>query len=236
MWESDARLPIMSSGRSSVVIRPYGDGDRDAVVALAPRLTEGVAAWRDADAVAVAVRGWVTGSLDQGDGDSHGVLVAVCSGRVAGFVTMTTRRHFTGQIDAYIGELVVAAEAERMGVGRALVEAAESWACDRGLRHITLETGGANVRARSFYRTLGYAEEGVRLTKPVSAGDQATSAVPDLGRPSTAGNAANSSSTSRPGGTVEQNKPATHSGEDQVEQTTGLHSRSWTQVMRHRSE
>ncbi|MEU8251412.1 GNAT family N-acetyltransferase [Nonomuraea sp. NPDC048916] len=161
----------MSSGQSTVVIRPYRDEDRDALVALAPRLTEGVATWRDADAVAMAVRGWVTFSLDQGDGDNHGVLVGVRGGRVAGFVTVTTRRHFTGQTDAYIGELVVAAEAERMGVGRALVGAAESWARDRGLRHITLETGAANVRARSFYRALGYAEEEVRLSKPVSAGD-----------------------------------------------------------------
>ncbi|GAA3160265.1 hypothetical protein [Nonomuraea roseoviolacea] len=61
---------------SGVVIRPYRDEDRDAIVALAPRLTEGVAAWRDADAVAAAVRDWVTGSLDRHGSDGHGALVA----------------------------------------------------------------------------------------------------------------------------------------------------------------
>ncbi|GIH94899.1 GNAT family N-acetyltransferase [Planobispora siamensis] len=165
----------MSAEQSSVTIRPYRDEDRDAVLALAPRLTEGVATWRDAAAVAEAVRGWVAGSLEQGDDDGNGVLVAVRDGRVAGFVTMAARRHFTGQMDAYIGELVVSAGAERTGVGRALVEAAESWARDRGLRRITLETGAANARARSFYRALGYAEEEVRLSKPVPAGDDAAS-------------------------------------------------------------
>ncbi|MEV8637251.1 GNAT family N-acetyltransferase [Streptosporangium sp. NPDC051023] len=113
------------------------------------------------------MRGWVTDSLDQGD-DGHAVFVAVRDGRVTGFVTVTTRRHFTGHVDACIGELVVSAEVERMGVGRALVDAAESWARDCGLRRITLETGAANARARSFYQALGYVEEEVRLSKPVS--------------------------------------------------------------------
>src|SRR5688500_8578557 len=98
-----ARLSIMSGEQASVVIRPSRDEDRDAVVALAPRLTEGVAAWRDADAVAVAVHGWVTGSLGRDGSDGHGVLVAVRDGCVAGFVTLATQRHFTGQVDAYIG-------------------------------------------------------------------------------------------------------------------------------------
>lgn len=163
----------MSSRQNSVVIRPYRSEDRDAVVALAPRLVEGVATWRDAEAVAEAVHGWVTGSLDRCDDDGYGVLVAARYGQIAGFVTMTTRRHFTGQVDAYIGELVVSPEAERTGVGRALVEAAESWARARGLHRITLETGAANARARRFYKALGYAEEEVRLSKRVSADGQA---------------------------------------------------------------
>lgn len=169
----------MSGEQAFIVIRPYRDEDRGAIVTLAPRLREGVAAWRDADAVAVAVRGWVAGSLEQGNDDDHGVFVAVRDGEVAGFVTVTTRRHFTGQVDAYIGELVVSAESARLGIGRALVGAAEAWARERDLCRITLETGAANARARSFYQALGYAEEEVRLSKPVSASDQAASTVSD---------------------------------------------------------
>jgi ribosomal protein S18 acetylase RimI-like enzyme len=159
----------MSDGRASVTIRPYRDADHDAVVALAPRLTEGVAPWRDASAVADAVRSWVTGSLERGNGPGHGVIVATSGDDVVGFITVSTRRHFTGQTDAYIGELVVSAEAEGAGVGRALVAAAETWARGHGLHRITLETGAANARARGFYRALGYEEEEVRLSKPISA-------------------------------------------------------------------
>ncbi|MFF4992034.1 GNAT family N-acetyltransferase [Streptosporangium saharense] len=155
---------------SGLIIRPYLPEDRDAVLALAHRLTEGVAPWRDPDAVAAAVLGWVTTSLERTSlehADDHGTFVAVRDDRVAGFVTVTTRTHFTGQRDAYVGELVVAPDAERTGVGGALVGMAESWARARGLHHMTLETGAANLRARAFYRALGFIEEDVRLSKPM---------------------------------------------------------------------
>jgi GNAT superfamily N-acetyltransferase len=45
--------------------------------------------------------------------------------------------------------------------------AAEAWGAERGLSFITLETGAANHTARAFYAALGYAEEDVRLSKPI---------------------------------------------------------------------
>jgi GNAT superfamily N-acetyltransferase len=43
--------------------------------------------------------------------------------------------------------------------------AAEEWARRQGLACVTLHTGAANARARTFYAALGYEEEDVRLTK-----------------------------------------------------------------------
>jgi ribosomal protein S18 acetylase RimI-like enzyme len=146
-----------------LVVRPYQAADADAVLALAPRLTEGVAPWRDPAAVERAVRGWVADAID----GTEPVWVAVLDGRVVGFVHAGERRHFTGERDGYVGELVVAADAARSGVGRALMDAAHRWAARRGLRRLTLETGAANTTARAFYRALGYAEEDVRLTRPL---------------------------------------------------------------------
>jgi ribosomal protein S18 acetylase RimI-like enzyme len=148
-------------------VRRYTGSDRPAVVALAPRLTEGVAGWRDRAAVRESVLGWVTSSLDTVDGDSHAVFVADDDGVVLGFVTCGERAHFTGQVDGYVGELVVAGGCVRRGVGSALMRAAEQWAADRGLSHLTLETGAANTSARGFYGALGYRDEDVRLTKRV---------------------------------------------------------------------
>ncbi|MDP9847027.1 GNAT family N-acetyltransferase [Streptosporangium lutulentum] len=146
-------------------IRRYEKTDHDAVMALAPRLAEGGAAWRDSVAVADAACGWVRDSVRRAEGDKAAVFVAEDADGVVGFVGVTERAHFTGETDGYIGELVVARDKERLGVGRALIEAAESWVKDRGHARSTLETGAANTNARDFYAALGYSEEEVRLSR-----------------------------------------------------------------------
>jgi GNAT superfamily N-acetyltransferase len=148
-----------------VQVREYTEADKQDVLALAPRLQEGVAPWRDPDAVVRAVTGWVSGSLDAFAAEDRAVFVAEVENGLAGFVTVGTQVHFAGDIDAYVGELVVHPNALRTGVGGALMVAAEDWARARGLERLSLETGAANVTARLFYASLGYADEEVRLSK-----------------------------------------------------------------------
>src|SRR5262245_50230942 len=129
-------------------IRPARPDDRLVLLDLSARLTSGVAPWRDPAKVAAAARGWVTGSLESAGREGRAMLVAVLGGQVAGLVSLAEREHLTGEIDAYIGELAVAAALEGRGAGQALLAAAERWAAGRGLTHITLETGARNHRAR----------------------------------------------------------------------------------------
>lgn len=145
-------------------IRPIEAADRTGVLALVHRLSTGVAPWRDPEAVARAVHGWVVGSLDAADPLNAPVWVAVAGEDVVGFVTGGTREHWSGESDAYVGELVVAQEWSGQGVGRALMQAAEDWARAAGHDRVTLETGAANPGARAFYAALGYVEEEVVLT------------------------------------------------------------------------
>jgi ribosomal protein S18 acetylase RimI-like enzyme len=152
-----------------VRVRRYRPSDRAAVMALAPRLMIGVAAWRDRAAVHRAVTGWVRDSVDAHDADGRAVFVAEHDSDVVGVVTVASRRHFAGEVDAYVGELVVSEGAQRRGVGTQLMREAESWAGARGFRHLTLETGAANEAARSFYQSRGYREEDIRLTKSLTA-------------------------------------------------------------------
>ncbi len=155
--------------QASISIRPYRPEDRGQVMALAPRLTERAPAWRDPDALLAAARGWVSGSLDAISKPYHAAYVAADGDSVVGVITVGERTHFTGQVDAYVGELVVKAGMERRGIATELMAAAESWAAGRGLAFITLETAAANQPARLFYATVGYQEEEVRLTKAVPA-------------------------------------------------------------------
>jgi GNAT superfamily N-acetyltransferase len=152
---------------AAVIVRLYERSDRAGVLALVERLREGVAPWRDAAAVQAAMDGWVREAVDskgQGSGP-RAVFVAEEDGEIVGFATTATRRHFAGDIDAYVGELAVARRVERRGVGRRLMLAVEEWARRQGLLCVTLDTGAANARARAFYAALGYEEEDVRLTK-----------------------------------------------------------------------
>jgi len=148
-------------------VRLYEPRDRETLLVLAERLQEGVAAWRSSTAVRAAVKRWVEDAVDSNGGESRVVFVAEEDGDVVGFVTASTRRHFAGDLDAYVGELVVDRRAEGRGVGRMLMAAAEEWGRTQGFAYITLDTGAANAHARAFYRALGYEEEDVKLTKPL---------------------------------------------------------------------
>ena len=151
-----------------IQVRRYEEKDREAVLALAPRLAEGVAPWRSVERVQRAVARWVEDALTQSGEPGRFVFVAEAGEQVAGFVAGEERTHWTGQVDLYIGELVVDAEWERKGVGRALVEAVSEYAGRVGVERVTLETGAANASARGFYRSLGFEEEDVRLTRVLS--------------------------------------------------------------------
>ncbi|GAA4951424.1 hypothetical protein GCM10023334_066330 [Nonomuraea thailandensis] len=132
---------------------------------LVSQLTEGVAEWRDPDAVVEAARQWLAGYFTPAPEQSGAVFVATAGGEVVGMVSVNTHRHFTGPEEAYIGELAVAPHAVRMGLGRRLLGTAEDWARRQGLRHLTLETAAGNTTAQRFYAAVGYREEAVRFTR-----------------------------------------------------------------------
>jgi ribosomal protein S18 acetylase RimI-like enzyme len=144
-------------------VRAFGKQDREAVDRLTPRLRIGAPDWADPAAVLEALHRWVRESMDEGT-----VFVVEDGGAVIGFVTVKERPHFTGIREGYVGELVVAEEAERRGAGRALMAAVEDWAREQGLARVSLDTGASNVAARDFYAALGYEETDVRLSKPVT--------------------------------------------------------------------
>ncbi|MGW3351985.1 GNAT family N-acetyltransferase [Nonomuraea rubra] len=155
----------MSVEQRNVQIRPVREEDRDAVMELASQLTEGVAEWRDPGAVVEAARQWLAGFFGPAPEQPGAVFVAAAGGEVVGVVSVNTHRHFTGPVEAYVGELVVAPRAVRTGLGRRLLGAAEDWARRQGVRHLTLETAAGNTTARRFYAAVGYREEAVRFTR-----------------------------------------------------------------------
>jgi len=71
-------------------------------------LAEGVAPWRDQAEALLAGRRWLEDSLDAAKTGDGLVLVVADTGEIAGVISIRPSTHFTGERDAYIGELVVA--------------------------------------------------------------------------------------------------------------------------------
>jgi GNAT superfamily N-acetyltransferase len=90
--------------------------------------------------------------------------------RRAGFVwVIESVSGFTGQPFAWVMCVHVERPWRGQGLGRRLMEAAEAWACDRGIRHITLNVAARNAPARGLYDSMGYEAESIRMSKGLSA-------------------------------------------------------------------
>ena len=146
-------------------VRPFQAADRAVLLELASRLVIGLVPWRDPEGVLRTAQGWVRQAIEEIGPDRAVIVAESASGGCVGFVDVCHNLNFSGEEQAYVGELVVAEAHEGQGIGRALMEAAETWARAHGLSLIVLHTGARNNRAIHFYKHLGYAEEDVELTK-----------------------------------------------------------------------
>jgi ribosomal protein S18 acetylase RimI-like enzyme len=146
-------------------VRPYTPNDHTFILSLAPRLAIGKQPWRDLTLWLKTVEEWLTESINQHNQKTMVLIAENEQGEPLGFATVSHSTHFTGQRQAYIGELATSENAEGRGVGSALVEACVQWAREQDYTILTLTTGAGNTRALRFYDHLGFQTEDVKLTK-----------------------------------------------------------------------
>ncbi len=90
------------------------------------------------------------------------VLVAERAGRVVGMVTaQLVVSTAEGAPSALVEDMVVDAPWRGLGAGRALLEAIEAWALERGATRLQLLADRENAPALAFYGRMGWA--GTRL-------------------------------------------------------------------------
>lgn len=88
--------------------------------------------------------------------ERHCVTVAGNGELLLGWMHVEHRSSLEGGDRAELMGLVVDSRARRGGVGRRLVEVAETWAVSRGLSTLTVRSNAARELSHPFYEALGY--------------------------------------------------------------------------------
>jgi ribosomal protein S18 acetylase RimI-like enzyme len=151
-------------------IRPALAGDKEAILALMPRLAafdvpesrKPEDLWRsDAKLMLRCLEGKADGCFAQVAVDE--------SQKVIGLSLVSMRPELLSHDpSAHLEAIAVSETAEGTGVGKALLAAAEREAKARGARSITLHVFASNSHARDFYRRSGYQGELLRYIKNFS--------------------------------------------------------------------
>jgi len=149
-----------------VVIRPADERDVEFVAGLVSSLLEfGSPAWEDKEALAPGFRDVLARAVRAQDGRSAVLIAERTDGTPLGFISLKVGEGVAGGERGHVADLAVTETARRMGVGSALMNAAEQWARGRGLAVLSLDVWSTNQRALAFYERLGYRAESLCLIK-----------------------------------------------------------------------
>jgi len=139
----------------SLVVRLAGHADTAAIAALATQLGYPSAA-HEAEARLARLK----------DHPDIRAYVAEQAGRVVGVIGLMAFPAFHRDgFHGYITALVVDQGHRGEGAGRALLDAAEAWFAERGVKRVNLTTALHREDAHEFYEKRGYTYTGKRYTK-----------------------------------------------------------------------
>lgn len=101
--------------------------------------------------------------LQQLDSRREAVFAAFLEEAAVGYIHIEKYDVLYFETMANILGLAVSSQHQRKGVGSTLIQAAEAWALDRGIRLMRLNSGSTRTGAHAFYRRLGYQDEKTQL-------------------------------------------------------------------------
>jgi ribosomal protein S18 acetylase RimI-like enzyme len=149
-----------------IFIRQARNEDRDFVVGLVSSLLAfGSPAWQDKEVLVPGFREVLARAISDQDRGLTVLIAEAADERPLGFISLKVREDVAGVERAHVADLAVTDSARRMGVGTALMKAAESWARDLGMGLLSLDVWSTNETALAFYRRLGYSAESICLIK-----------------------------------------------------------------------
>ncbi|HEU4557952.1 MAG TPA: GNAT family N-acetyltransferase [Longimicrobium sp.] len=150
-----------------MIIRPATSADREALLALVPRLRAfGPPPLRSPDALDAGEERTIDRFFTAPPDGARLWVAEGADGAVLGMAyAEETTDYFTQERHGHLGIIAVAAEAEGRGVGRELLATVERWAAAEGFRFVTLNVFATNSRAIAVYERAGYRPDTVRYLK-----------------------------------------------------------------------
>jgi len=165
----DAMTTSVASGFDGFRIRPLADTDRDAWLRMRLALWPDCLTPRQSEEMATILE----------DAERQAVFAAERDGRICGFVEVSIHPHALGcQTNpvGYVEGWWVDEDARRIGVGRALLDAAERWARSKGCREMASDCHDFNAVSLAAHLASGYREAGrlIHFAKSIDRGADPT--------------------------------------------------------------
>jgi ribosomal protein S18 acetylase RimI-like enzyme len=166
-WGISAAKHSPMKAPTPIRIREASPDDRQFILDTARRFADfDLPSWRTVAQVVDAEARVLQKEIEEPGAASAMFIAETESSIPVGFIFIETHTdYFTQRPHAHISTISITKDAEGHGAGGALMKAAEDWARQRQLPHITLNVFDLNTRARSFYERLGYQPEIVKYFK-----------------------------------------------------------------------
>ncbi|AWV06728.1 GCN5 family acetyltransferase [Lysobacter maris] len=156
----------------TVRIRPATSADRDFILGFAESFSAfPLPAGRRRETVDAGVRADISRHLDERPQGSH-FFVLEHDGTAAGFIHLLLGTDFFGGAPTcHVSDLAVLPAHEGRGHARRMLDHAERFAREYACTRLTLSVFPGNARARRLYEAVGYADDLLRMSKPLDGAD-----------------------------------------------------------------
>jgi len=149
-------------------IRTAKDTDRTFIFELSPILAEVAGMPWHSEAVVQKMQDDYFTEVFANTSPQQATFIAEQCNQPLGFIHSCSRKdEISGEACATVPLLGVSPKAQDMGVGQALIKAAEAWAKEQGYRLLHLEVFSHNHKAQGFYQNLGFEPETLHMIKEI---------------------------------------------------------------------
>ncbi|MDT0604209.1 MULTISPECIES: GNAT family N-acetyltransferase [Thalassotalea] len=149
-------------------IRKALNSDHDFILSLSPDLANvAKLSWHSDNTVLQMQDKYALEMLNNAP-EPNITLIAEQDGTPLGFILASSHKDdISEEMCGTVNLLAVSSSAQKMGVGKLLINSVEQWAKNQSYRLLHLEVFANNSNAQRFYENLGFEPEMLNMIKPL---------------------------------------------------------------------